>query len=251
MYALNANFYPAQEPKNGYVGKAQLTIGDAVRIKDISVFQNEEGRVTLDLGEFGPEDRPRKYFVVPRKDGELDEDYSARHTAVYGAMIDVIKKAMENEKNFGVTGGRNIYSADLSISGSAVQEPYADGRYSLYIDGFGALNGIASHVAKDKEGEEFVSVDMPVLRNQDGSVRLYTNKADKEVADHKFFGVKSTRKDKEGKEYTVDYGRVVEGKVLACRKEFEKTLDAQINGAKARNAGEKAQDAPVRDDQSR
>ena len=95
-------------------------------------------------------------------------------------------------------------------------------------------------------------MDMPVLRKQDGTVRMFTNKADKEVADHKFFGIKSDRKDKEGKEYTVDYGRVVEGKVLAERKALlEPSLDEKIAEGKAQASGEKAADAPVKDQQAR
>ena len=230
MYKLKANFKPAQEPKNGYIGKADLTIGDAIRIKDISVFEKQDGLIQMNFGHFGTEPKSYSYVAVPRKENETDEAYKARYEEVYGPFTKVITDAVKSDKHFAQTDGKLIYKDDLIVTGRAVKEPYADGRYTLSIANLCDLNGIATHVAKGENGE-FVSVDMPTLHDAEGKVRTYENKEGKIVADHKFFGIKGKRTSKEGKEITVNYATVLKNKVEACRKEFDKSLDNQIGAA--------------------
>ena len=51
MFKMTSNFYPADEPKNGYIGKADLTIAEAIKINGISVFNNN-GVIGMRLPEY-------------------------------------------------------------------------------------------------------------------------------------------------------------------------------------------------------
>lgn len=240
MYELKANFYPASEKKMGYIGKADITIGNAVKINNISVFDKADGSgINLGFAEYGENNS----YVVPKS------------KEAYAAMRDVVAKAVESDKHFGFEKGS--YGVKFEARGTKVDEKYADGRYSVEVGDLCTLNGITSHwVEFEKDGQKrgFVSVDMPAVRNADGKVRMYTNADNKEVASLEFQGIVSTWTDKAGKEQSLDYGVKLADAVKKVRKELmpelyaekKTSLNEQVNDAKAQQtAFAKANDAKV------
>lgn len=240
MYHLKANFYPTDEPKNGYVGKASIDVASAVRISNISVFKNEEG-YSLGFAEYGEKENS---FVVPKS------------KEAYAAMLGVVVKAVEAEQHYAFENG--TYGPKITVTGVRVEEPYADGRYSLQVGDLCTLNGITSRwVETEKDGKKraFASVDMPVVRDAEGKVRMYKNAEGKDVADLQFEGLVSKWKDKEGKEQTRDYRSIIADAVKAERsKLYHKSLENQVADAKAKGkAKTKEQAAPKKkkDEKSR
>lgn len=84
MKKLTANFFPAEEQKNGYIGKANITIANAIRLNGISVFMPEAGGIHISFPEFG-EGENRASYVIPKS------------KEAYEAMLDVVAKAVANE----------------------------------------------------------------------------------------------------------------------------------------------------------
>ena len=240
MYALKANFYPAQDPKAGYIGKADITVANAVRLNNISVFE-KDGAYHIDFAKFGKEGNERSYIIPSSKEA-------------YAAMVDVIAKAVADEKHFGYT--RGDLGVHLEVNGALVNEPYADGRFSVAVGELCTLNGICTRVVpyeKDGQDSSFVSVDLPVVPGADGKAQTWTDKEGEKQVNHQFECLPVTWKDKEGKEQKADYERILTGKVLAKRKHLmEPSLDEKIAEGKAQVAGtEKAADAPAKEEQAR
>lgn len=239
MYALKANFYPAQEQKNGYMGKADITVANGVHLNNISVFARDGG-YGLSFAKFGKEDNERSYIIPASKEA-------------YAAMVAVVENAIHSEGHFGYTKGD--LGIHMEVHGAKVDEPYADGRFTIEVGDFCILNGVSTRVVpfeKDGKDASFVSVDLPVVTDAEGKAQRYTGKDGKEQVNHQFEFLKSTWTDKDGEKQSVDYDRILTGKVLAKRKELmEPTLDEKIAEGKAQASGEKAADAPVKDEQSR
>ena len=104
MYALKSNFYPAQEPKAGYIGKADIAIGNAVRLNNISVFKNEQdGTYSIAFAKFG-KDNDRSYVIPSSKEA-------------FAAMVAVVSKAVEAEKHFAFEKGQRFRILTLLESG--------------------------------------------------------------------------------------------------------------------------------------
>lgn len=245
MLALKSNFYPASSPKNGYIGKADITIANAYTINNISVFE-KDGGYTLGFAEYG--DKGNSYVVPKSKEA-------------YAAMLAVVEKAVRDEGRFGYEKGS--YGPDLKVVGTKVDEKYADGRYSVEIGDLCTLNGITTRwVEYEKDGKKqgFVSVDMPAVKDAEGKVRMYTNAEGKDVASLEFQGLVSKWTDKEGKEVELDWGVKLANAVKAVRKELmpekyaekKPPLNEQVNGAKAqKKAAPKNKNTKKKDAQER
>lgn len=216
MKKLTANFYPAKEQKNGYIGKADITIGNAIRLNGISVFQSpQDGNFSISFPEFGD----GASYVVPKS------------AEAYAAMLDVVATAVDNDKHFGYNQGD--YGVHLDANGKMVQEPYADGRFSIDVDDICVLYGITTRAVeyeKDGKTRSFTAVDLPTIGSyeKDGETQYQTA----------FEGRISSWKDKEGKEQSIDYGQRLSGLVRAERKalvqERKPALEDQVKGANAR-----------------
>lgn len=240
MYHLKANFYPAEEPKNGYIGKATIDVANAIRISNISVFQGEGG-YSINFAEYGEKNNS---FVIPKT------------KEAYAAMLGVVAKAVEAEQHYAFENG--TYGPKLTVTGVRVEEPYADGRYSLQVGDLCTLNGITSRwIETEKDGKKraFASVDMPVVRDAEGKVRMYKTADGKDAADLQFEGLVSKWTDKEGKEVSLDYGKKIADAVRTERsKLYHKSLENQVADAKAKgNAKPKEKAAPKKnkDEKSR
>jgi len=228
MKKLTANFYPANEPKNGYIGKANITIADAIRLNGISVFQNaKDDTINLSFPEFGD----GVSYVVPKS------------KEAYAAMAAVVAKAIENEKHFGYSTGE--YGPFMNVTGHAVSEPYADARFSIDVEDICTLYGISTRVVdykKDGKDHSFVSVDFP-------TIGTYENTQGETQYRRAFDGRVSKWTDREGKEQSRDYGQLLNGLVLAERHHIldrKPSLETQMNGADQRKGNvSAAHDAPA------
>lgn len=218
MYNMISNFYPAAEKKNGYIGKADLTIANAIKIHDISVFENEEGKLHLQFKEYGD----HKSFVVP-KDKEA-----------YAAILGVIENAIRDEKNhFGYVKGD--MSPFLSVHGTLVDGPYADGRFSVDIKDLCVLNGISTREV-EHNGKSFTAVNMPVMEPYE--------KEGKKVYPKLFEGLK-VEYEKDGEKISKDYGALITNLIKGERKnliERKPSIDEQVHTAN--KTAEKENTAP-------
>lgn len=236
MYTLTANFYEAQQEKNGYIGKADITIGNAIQLNNISVFV-KDGITGLAFAKFG-KDNERSYVIPASKEA-------------YAAMVAVVENAIAHENHFGYTKGE--YGVRLEVNGARVNEPYADGRFSIKVGDFCTLNGISTRVVehtKDGKDASFVAVDLPRVEDADGKVKLYTGKDGKERADLQFEGVKN-KFTKDGKEVSTDYGVLINNMVRKCRKELGQSLDNTIEAAKAEQHQRRTENVPPNKEQTR
>ena len=240
MYAMKANFFPAQGEHENYIGKADITVGNAIRINNISVFE-QEGKRGLSFAEFGPADNKRSYVIPASKEA-------------YAAMLDVVSQAVDSEKHFAFTRGN--YNVRLEVSGARVNEPYVDGRFSVAVGALCTLNGISTRVVdyeKDGKASKFVSVDLPTVTGEDGKAKRYTDREGKEHVNHQFEGLVDTWTDKEGTEQKRDYGLLLRNLVLGKRKELaEPSLDDKIAEGQAQaKATDKESQPPVKEDDER
>ena len=229
MKKLTANFYPAAEPKAGYIGKANITIADAIRLNGISVFVTEGQGMHISFPEFGDGGS----YVVPKS------------KEAYAAMLEVVAKAVaNNEKHFGFTTGE--YGPNMEVHGKAVNEPYADARFSIDVADICTLYGVTTRVveyAKDGKDRSFVSVDKP-------TIATYENAEGETQYRPAFEGRLSVWKDKEGVEQKRDWGQMLQGLVLAERKkvlERKPALDDQMKDAEARTAPAQENAAPAKE----
>lgn len=236
MKKMTANFYPTTETKECgdeslYLGKADITIANAVRINGISVFLHK-GEYNISFPEFG--DGNTSYVVPQSKEA-------------YAAMRDVVAMAVADAKHFGYNNGD--YGVKLEVQGKLVDEPYADGRFSASVSDVCTLYGITTrdveYTKEDGKTDRFVAVNMPNIYSyeKDGEKQYQTA----------FEGRISAWTDKEGKEQSVDYGQILQGKVRAERKallkERKPALVDQVKGAEQRKApkAKKTKDAPAKE----
>jgi len=183
MYKMTSNFYPAEEIKNGYIGKANLIIGESIRINGISVFDHG-GEISMRFPEYERRDNGEKESYVVPKSAEM-----------YAAMLDTVKMAVNDDKyHFGhVKGKCDPY---ITVSGKKVDEPLADGRFSLEVSDVCVLYGITTKVA-NKEKDPFVAVDAP-------NIGKYTNRENEVVYNKAFEGL-VYRYRENGKEKSKDF----------------------------------------------
>ena len=229
-YSMKANFYPAQEPKNGYIGMADFTIANAIRIRGIAVFE-KEGSHHIQFPGYGEGESRGSYVIPASKDA-------------YAEMLSVVEKAIADpEHHFGWTTGQ--MNPRLEVSGFAVTEPYADGRFSIAIEDLCTLQGITTHevpYSRDGKPDKFVAVDMPSLDPYE--------KEGKKVYPAAFEGLVDSY-EKDGEKKTKDFGKLIHGLVLGKRKELlerHPSIDEQVNQAQQKAAeakGSKEGPAPV------
>lgn len=236
MLAMTSNFHPASEPKNGYIGKASITIANGVRLNNISVFE-KDGKRTIDFGSYKSKDEERSYVQPSSKEA-------------YAAMVDVVSAAVDNKDHFAIAQGD--YSMKFEVRGALVEEPYADGRFSVSVGDLCTLNSITTRVVpfqKDGKDAQFTSVEMPRVYDADGKISMYTDKDGKEQANLQFEPLVNTWTE-DGKEKKHDYVRDLRIAVLSKRKELaQPSLEDQVNAAAAQKTeSEKAVDAPTRDE---
>lgn len=234
MYALKANFYPAPEPKAGYVGKADITVGNAVRLNNISVFKNEQdGTYSVASAKFG-KDNERSYIIPASKE-------------TFAAMVAIVGKAAEAEKHFAFEKGD--FGVKLEVNGARVDEQYADGRFSVKVGDFCTLNGISTREVdykRDGEDRSFVAVDFPPVRDNDGNVKLYTDHEGNQKANLQFEFLKD-KYTKDGKEVSIDYQALVNNMIRKHRKELGQGLDATIDAANEKKSASAKEDNFVPD----
>lgn len=221
MYALKANFFPAQEPKMGYIGKADVTVGNAVRLNNISVFKNEQdGTYSIAFAKFG-KNNERSYVIPASKEA-------------FAAAVAVVGKAVEAEKHFAFEKGD--YGVKLEVNGARVNEQYADGRFSIKVGDFCTLNGISTReveYVRDGKDESFVAVDFPAVRDAEGNVSLYTDKDGNQKANLQFEGLKD-HYTKDSKEVSTDYQALMNNMIRKHRNELGKSLDATIDAVNSK-----------------
>lgn len=225
QYNLRANFYPINEPINGFIGTADLAISNIIRLKGIAVFEDKDGNGGhhIQFPGFGESDSFKSY-VIPHS------------PEAFKQMLDVVEKAIAAEKHFSfVTGKRN---AHLTVEGRAVDEPYADGRYSLQVGDICTIHGITTNeitYTKDNKERTFTQVAVPNLPpyEKDGDT----------VYPPIFKALKSTWKDTDGKDHSMDYNQFIRHLVLTEREKVlgKEPLDQQVDaaGKKAQQGAEK------------
>lgn len=231
MKKLTANFFPAEEQKNGYIGKANITIANAIRLNGISVFMPEAGGIHISFPEFG-EGENRASYVIPKS------------KEAYEAMLDVVAKAVANEKHFGFTTGE--YGPHMEVHGKPVNEPYADALFSIDVADLCTLYGLTTRVVNyktDGKDRSFVSVDKP-------TIATYENAEGEKQYRPAFEGRVSVWKDKDGVEQKRDWGQLMQGLVLAERKkilERKPALEDQVKNAESRTAPAQENAAPAKE----
>jgi len=221
-YNMKANFYPANEPKNGYIGIADLTISNAIRIRGIAVFENAEdkGKHHIQFPGYGEGDARRSY-VIPKSQ------------EAYAEMLSVVEKAIaDTEKHFGWVSGE--MNPRLEVSGIAVQEPYADARFNLAVGDLCTVTGIATREVEYENSagnpSKFVAVDMPQLApyEKDGK-KVYPDAVEGLVSKY----------EKDGKEKSKDFGVLINNLVRGERNkvlDIHPNLDEQVKNAEQRTA---------------
>ena len=220
MEHLFANFHAAQEPKRGgnseytYIGKANITIGDAVRLNGISVFENEKnGQFSIDFPGFGEGGE----YVIPKS------------PEAYAAMRDCIAKAAKSQQGYAYELGNN--NPDIIITGKQVNEPYADARFIIEVGDMVALYGVSTRIA-GHEGNEFVAVDYPNIGEPyEANGQKHYNKA--------FEGIVAKWPDNDGNEHTTDYGQHLNMMVRGKRKELMRSFDDRVKDAQEKSANQK------------
>lgn len=211
MKKMTANFRPAQEPKNGYIGKADITIANAIRLNGISVFRDEDNNINLNFPGFGD----GASYVVPKS------------KEAYADMREVVAMAVDSDNHFGYNKGD--YGIHLDVTGKLVEEPYADGRFSVDVADVCVLYGITTNkVEYERDGEHrsFVAVDLPSIGSyeKDGERQYQTA-----------FEGRISSWTRDGVDYKKDYGQLMHGLVIAERKalvrDLKPSLEAQVKEA--------------------
>lgn len=228
-YHLSSNFYPAAEEKNGYIGMADITVANALRIRGIAVFE-KDGEHHIQFPGWG-EGEDRKSYVIPAS------------KEAYAALLAVVKKAVADpQHHFGWTTGQ--MNPRLEVSGKAVTEPYADARFNLSVENLCTVTGISTREVKytkdDGKPGKFIAVDMPSLDPYEKEGKLVYPVA--------FEGLKSEY-EKDGEKKSKDFGDLINGLVLAERKKVlsrHPSLDDQVKNAEQKAAQNQAEkEAPA------
>lgn len=225
-YSMNSNFYPAREPKNGFIGTADLLIANGIKIRGIAVFEKENG-YNIQFAGFGEGDGRKSYVVPASKEA-------------YADILSVIQKAVEDpEHHFGWSSGDHFEWDEqakkfkqLEISGEAVKEPYADARFQIEVKDLCTLYGITTHEVEKKgeKGGTFIAVDPPKLEPYE--------KNGEKIYPPVFEGWVN-KYEKNGKEHKFDFGSYLDGAILGKRKELlnrHPSLDEQVKGAAGKAA---------------
>ena len=228
MEHLFANFHAAQEPKRGgnseytYIGKANLTIGDAIRLNSISVFENEKnGHFSIDFPGFGDSGE----YVIPKS------------KEAYAAMCSVIADAAKSKEGYAYQLGEN--NPDIIVTGKQVTEPYADARFTIEVGDMVALYGVSTRIA-GREGNEFVAVDFPNIGEpHEVNGQTYYNKA--------FDGIVSKWQDKDGNEHTTDYHQLLNMMVKGKRKELTRSFEDRLKDAQEKSANQRSYNEPQKE----
>ena len=264
MERMTANFYPASEPtrfeghpftdqegnqkmtEGGiYLGKANITIANALRINDISAFLYDSGKFSISFPEYelGGE---KHSFVVPQS------------PEAYAAMCGVVESARESAQGFAFTQG--TYNPQMSVRGRLVEEEFADGRYSVQVGDVCTLRGLSTREAEytqDGKTRHFISVDLPNIHDP-ATGKASSYEKDGETHYNKVFEpLVSKWTSQSGEKRSKDYGRVLNHLVLRKRsilrlaeKDRESQLpelDKKVENARGRAEAQKPSSAPMRE----
>lgn len=216
MEKLYATFNKAKEEHESFRGMASITIGDAVRLNSISVYE-KDGKMSIDFPDFTKKDGSKGEYVIPKS------------KEAYAAMLGVVEKAMKSDEGYAYTNGST--DPKIAVEGHKVDEPYADGRYNIEVGEMVVLRDITSAERNGKNGT-FVAVDFPTVEGLDGKPSTYIDTNGEKQFNHVFDALEM-QKENEPK----DFNRLIENMVKAKRKEFKPSLDEQLKGAdeKAKN----------------
>ena len=162
MYDLKAHFYPAREQKDGYLGRVDLTVGDAVRIRGIAVFaKGKSAELLLRFPSFG--EPPQSHIYPANKDA-------------YFLMLRLAKAAVANH-SYHYSHIPGDLDPDLSIQGQLAEKGPPRGLFSLSIDGFCMLNGITTS-ADPSSGKEERDIavqfpNLPSFQDENGQLKSF------------------------------------------------------------------------------
>lgn len=150
-YHLKAQFYPAPDPNGRCIGKADLTLNDAILIRGISVLQQERGKkLSLRFPTYGP---TKQSYVLPE------------NKAVYMQMLQVIRAAVKAD-GFHIAEQKGTAKLSLSVTGELVEDFLIDGFFSLVVEGFCTLDGITTYVHQNQATaslRQSAAVQLPFL----------------------------------------------------------------------------------------
>ncbi len=234
MKKLSAFFSPAKEEKNGYLGKATIIVADAIDLKGVSVFRSKDDAINIRFPQFevGTEGRKLSYVTY-----STDE--------VYAAMCSVVAQAMENENHFAFQPGtylKNQPGERLEVHGKPVQEQYADARFTVDVAGMVTLHGLSTNrqsYEKDGKQGQYTLVKLPTISTYEVDGEKRYQKA--------FEGRIRTGTLEDGTEYSIDYGDLLQGLILAERKNVL-NLDRKPPLSETINNAEAGKSAPIGND---
>lgn len=230
QYNMRANFYPLKEPINGFVGSANLAISNIIKMYGIAVFKNrEDDGYHIQFPGFGDGKDAVSYVTPASKEA-------------YAQMLDVVEKAISAEDHFGHVAGKK--RAFLTVSGRAVDEPYADGRYDLKVADICTIHGLTTQqvdYVKDGQESTFTAIRVP-------SLPPYEKDGEK-VYPPIFKGLKSSY-EVDGQPKETDYAQVIQALVIAERKKIlgKAPLESQVQNAAEKASQRNAEkNAPAKD----
>lgn len=203
MYQLKSSFRPASSHKNSYIGKADITVGNAVKLNDVSVFE-KDGIIKIHFQSYGE----KQYgFVVPHSKD------------VYAALCNIVEKAVHSKNHEAFENGE--VNPTFTVTGAKVSDSFVDGRFSVEIPGFCKLNGISTREL-NAENKECVSVLFPAVRDANGQIKM-VNRNGKASPLCVFEGINISYVDKEDKVKTKNYQNILS--YLVRSKRAALTLD--------------------------
>lgn len=170
--------------------------------------------------------------------------------AVNARLCSVVAHAIENENHFAFLPGtylKNEPGERLEVHGKPVQEQYADARFYVEVADMVVLNGIRTNrEAFEKNGKtgHYTQVKMPTINSYEVDGEKRYQKA--------FEGRIRTGTLEDGTNYSIDYGDLLQGLILAERKvvlnlDRKTSLDDKMKAAEASKAEPAANAAPVQE----
>ena len=198
-YKLKAQFFPTTAGQEGFIGSASITVADAVMIRGIAVFQNDDTQdLTICFPTFG---RHRQSYILP-----LDQ-------TAYNRMHRLIEKAAANQRHHTaeIQGSADIA---LSVSYILTDSGQPEAHYAITIPDFCRLNGItAEETPYMLPNGQKVAVHMPSLTPDAGEgspVQPFTV----------FHGLLAPSTLPDGTQVLKDYQKVIDDLVRAKREEL-------------------------------
>ncbi len=281
MDRLSANFYPAENPvpysgkttlnpetgeqtllpSGEYIGKAKITVGNAYRFEDISVFRQENGNISLNFPDY------------PAIDSTTGNSFRVDYVRplspeAWEAAINVVEDAIRSESGFAFTPGS--FKPELKIVKEGLEDTrtadgnkvIADARFNIEIGDMFLLRSVTTRPVEHEyeaeggkmETNRFIAVDIPNALDKNDRPSQYTK--DGHTRYNKVMvPLISTWTTDDGKKHSFNHRKNFNITVLTARKkliEAEKTktgsLDKALDNAKKTNGKKsKQKKAPERE----